>query len=276
MALGDLALDHHAVIDREDAGLLVVARTFRRGIRKQEFDIRIFIKVRAAAINEVGRIQDVVNRRLDLARLHHRADIFFRRHLVDGDTGRRCKTDGATMAVRGLALHPEFDVAGLHPPFVFERAAAPQGRRLLVLRHTDPFSLEILGALDAGVLPHQDAGVEETLGREYRQAHKTIIALGNRHDERGKGHFGNIELGELQLPPEKFRGQHHAGQQVNSLGFHASVENGPAAGIRRHGDAELQVHFVAPDDSQTLMNVSNKGASPLAYPQIRGKNNAFR
>src|SRR5436190_214296 len=79
----------------------------------------------------------------DLAGDDHAAEVLVRRHLPDAYAARRLEADRAAMAVARHALHPPFQVARVHAEFVFERAARPQRRGLLVLRHADALALEI-------------------------------------------------------------------------------------------------------------------------------------
>src|SRR6267378_1536880 len=99
-------------------------------------------EIGGAAVDEVGAL-DVMHRRVDLAREHHAAQALLRRHLLDDDTRRRLEADRAAVAVARHALHPPLHVARAYAEFMFQRAARPERRGLLVLGHADALALEI-------------------------------------------------------------------------------------------------------------------------------------
>src|SRR5258706_11492138 len=183
-----------------------------------------------------------MHRGIDLAREHHAAQAFFRRHLLDGHARRRLEAHRAAMAVRRHALHPPLHVARFHAELMLEGAARPERRGLLVLGHTDALAVEIGRLLDLRRAPHQDLGVEQLARGEHRDPHEALIPCGERHHQRRHRHLGEVEVAELELAPEQFRWKYLAGQQVDAIGLDAAVEDRPGARVLRHSDAELQVH----------------------------------
>jgi len=121
--------------------------------------------------------------RVKLAGEHHRADALVGRDLMHGDAGRRLEAGGAAVAHFRRALHPEFHVLRRDVEFVLQHAARPQRRSLLIFWHADALALEVGRRLDAGLAPHQNAGVEEPPRGEDRQADKARIAARHGDDE---------------------------------------------------------------------------------------------
>jgi hypothetical protein len=84
--------------------------------------------------------------------------------------------------------------------------------------------------------------VKEAPGGEHRDADEAVVALGFRHHQRRHRHFGDVELGEPQLPPEQLRGVQDGGDEVDRVRRDLPIDDRPGARIRREADAELQSH----------------------------------
>jgi hypothetical protein len=46
--------------------------------------------------------------------------------------------------------------------------------------------------------------VEEAVGGEDRQPDEAVVAMGERHHERGHRHLADVEIAEFELAPEDF------------------------------------------------------------------------
>jgi hypothetical protein len=51
----DAALDHHAVVDRIDAGLVVEPDTFGAAVGEQRLDVGMILQIGTAAVDEIAR-----------------------------------------------------------------------------------------------------------------------------------------------------------------------------------------------------------------------------
>jgi hypothetical protein len=184
-------------------------------------------QVDGAAVDQVV-VDDVVHHRVELALDHHGAEVGLDRHRMHDDAGRRLEAGGAAMAVRGGPLHPPFHVLRSDAPLVLQRAARPQRRGLLILRHADALALEVGGRLDAGVAPH------------HRQPDEAVVAVRQRHHQRRHRHLADVEVAELELAPEDLRRMRRRDHEVDAVDRDAAVDDRPGARIGGEADAELQ------------------------------------
>ena len=149
--------------------------------------------------------------------MQHLAHVGGRRDLVDAHAWRRGEAGGAAMALVGIALHEPFDLAGMHAEFVLQDAARPDRPGLLIFRHADALAAQVGRRGDAGIVAHDDAGVEELAHGEDRDRHPAGIAARHRDDQRRHRHLGDVEFGEAQLPPEHLGRMHHGGDELDPL-----------------------------------------------------------
>ena len=174
------------------------------------------------------------------------------------DPGRRLKTDRAGMAARREPLHEEGHVLGRDAELVLQDAAGPQRRSLYIFRHADALASQIGGTRDLGVLTHVNARMVEAPRREHRNADEPVIAPVADHHELRHRHFGNVELGEAELPPKHFRGAQHGLGEIDAVGFDAPVDDRPGARITGDGETELQIgHASSPPAGASSLSRSS-------------------
>ena len=241
MLLGDLALHHHAVVDRIEPGLAIEAHALGDGIGEERLDVGMAAQIGGAAVDQVDAL-DIVDRRVQLAGEDHRGDALLGWDVVHGHAGRWREAGGAAMAALGRPLHPEFQIAVAHAELVLQDAARPQRRGLLVFGDADALPFQVRRRLDMRVAAHEDAGMEEASRGEDRDADPAIVAPAVGHEQRGDRHLRHVELGEMELAPEHLRGSQHRDGQVDGVRHDAAVEHRPGARIVGQGDAEIELH----------------------------------
>ena len=160
IALGDLPLEHDAMIDRVETRLFVVAHAFLRGILEQGANLGAVAEIHPAPVDEVGIVQ-VQKGGVDPSRKQHRPDILALGNPLDPDAGRRCEPGRACVTQHVGALHVPVDVRRHDTEFVVERAAAPQRSGLLILGNRHLLALQVFRLLDAAVGSNEDLGVKE-------------------------------------------------------------------------------------------------------------------
>src|SRR6185437_10512043 len=171
------AADYHRVIDREDAGLFVIARAFGHRVREHRFDIGMLAQIDRGTIDYVHLIAEIEAGRVEFPCYEHRADALLRRDLFQRRALRRLETHGTGVAMFGRALHPPFDLLLLAAEFMDHRAARPQRAGLLEFRHADSLPLVIGGAVYARILSCEGHRMEEVTRGENRQAEPIFIAV---------------------------------------------------------------------------------------------------
>src|SRR5215469_5236706 len=85
--------------------------------------------------------------------------------------------------------------------------------------------------------------MEELAHGEDWNRHPTGVAARRRYDERRHGHFGNVEFGKAQLPPEHLGGMHHGGNELDSLRRDTAFDQRPRALVVGERDAQLEAGF---------------------------------
>jgi hypothetical protein len=183
-----------------------------------------------------------MERGIQLARDHHRADVLVRRDLPHHDTRRRLEAGGAAMAVLGSALHPEFHLRRSHAELVLQRAARPQGGGLLIFRHAHALALEVARARDPGGAPHQHLRVEEASGGEHRQSDPGPVAPCRGDQQRGDRHLRHVEIGKAQLAPEHLRRVQRCRHKVDAVRLRCAGQDRPRPRVLADGEAQGQVH----------------------------------
>ncbi len=245
MALGDLAPNDHAVIDRIDAGGVVELHAFGMGVGKQGLEVGVVVEIQCRPVDQVVGPREVAQRPVEFPLQQHLTHIGVVGNVVQRHIGRRRKAGRRAMAVVVVALHPEFHVARMDVVFVLQIAARPKRRRLLVFRHPHLLADQVLGHLYAAVLAYQHADIEHPARGEDRQADPARVAAGDGDQHSRHRHLRQVEIGEAQLAPKQLRRVDLRIDQGNSIGLDLALDERPRPRVVRDGEAELQIHTVS-------------------------------
>jgi hypothetical protein len=82
--------------------------------------------------------------------------------------------------------------------------------------------------------------MEELAHGEDRDRHPAGVATRHRDDERRHRHFGNVEFGEAQLPPEHLGWMHHRGDELDPLRHDTAFDQRTCALVVGERDAQLE------------------------------------
>ena len=85
------------------------------------------------------------------------------------------------------------------------------------------------GLLDPRSRVHEDAAVPEHAGREHRDGDERLMPPGCVHVVRAHGHLGGVELVKMEHAPENLLDRQRHVVQVDALGLHEPVLEGPGA-----------------------------------------------
>ncbi len=78
----------------------------------------------------------------------------------------------------GVRSHPPFDLGLIDAEFMFEDAARPKCRGLLIFGNADTLGAHVLRLVDTGIPAQQNHVVNKAVGGENRQADIAVIAAG--------------------------------------------------------------------------------------------------
>ncbi len=150
---------------------------------------------------------------------------------------------------------------------VGEDAADPHRGGHLVLGIADALADQIDRFANPAGGVHVDARMAEKSGRENRNGDKRGLGRGQRHDVRGQGHLGDIELPVPQHAEEGFFHRQRQVVQIDAIGLHALLEEGTRAVVVPTGQRQSQLRHIAPSSSRGDSEICFAAAARVAERQ---------
>ncbi len=137
-----------------------------------------------------------------------------------------------------LVVHHPGDLGGIEAVFVDEDAAGPHAGRHRIGAHADLLAFEVLGQLDPGIRPHDEAAVMKAAHEEDRQRDVGSTVRARDHIGRRR-HLADVELELAHHPPEGLDDRLHLDDiGVDAFDRHAAVLD--RGGVAVAADRDLQ------------------------------------
>ena len=215
-------------------------------VGKQQAKVGITFQLDAAAVDQVV-VGEVQQGGVELAIGEQRANALVAGDAIEAKACRWLEAGGATVAALLGALHPPIEVFRFHSELVLQNPARPQRGGLLILRYADALAFEIRGLVDAAVGAYPRAGVEKTPGGKNRQRDPISIAMGHNHEQRRQGHFRDVELLKMQLPPENLGRMRARTDEIDPVRLDRTIQHRTRPLVGPHNQTELQIgHWPSP------------------------------